>query len=236
VFLERIIQDLHEYVQGCVAELVFNLDEVGISDWEDRKTQKVIALAAMLGQTIHPGVSRNVKHISVIACLLAAKESLLHYIVTSMNSPTVQEHLKKQGVRFRSDFALKFKQKPYFNAGIFLASIKTILLPYIDTLRGRAVLAQEIAILLMAHCWGDVSDDVIRILTEARVRVITFAPHTTEVFQVLDVTLFGVLKRCPRYELPFDANNATVKVITMVYHDFTGTIVTCNVCRAFRAL
>jgi hypothetical protein len=31
-FLESIVQDLHEYVQGCVAELVFNLDEVGISD------------------------------------------------------------------------------------------------------------------------------------------------------------------------------------------------------------
>jgi hypothetical protein len=32
VFLERIIQDLHENVQGCVVELVFNLDEVGISE------------------------------------------------------------------------------------------------------------------------------------------------------------------------------------------------------------
>jgi hypothetical protein len=77
-FLERIIQDLHEYIQGCVAELVFNLDEVDISDWEDCKTKKVIALAAMFGQTIHHGVSRRVKHISVIACLSAAGESLLH--------------------------------------------------------------------------------------------------------------------------------------------------------------
>jgi hypothetical protein len=56
-FLERIIQDLHNYIQGCVAELVFNLDEVGILDWEDRKTKKVIGLAAMLRQTIHHGVS-----------------------------------------------------------------------------------------------------------------------------------------------------------------------------------
>jgi hypothetical protein len=39
VFLERIIQDLHKYAQGCVAELVFNLDEVGISDWEDRTSK-----------------------------------------------------------------------------------------------------------------------------------------------------------------------------------------------------
>jgi hypothetical protein len=58
VFLERIIQDLHEYVQGCVVELVFNLDEIGISDWEDRKKKKVLGLAAAFGQTIHHGVSR----------------------------------------------------------------------------------------------------------------------------------------------------------------------------------
>jgi hypothetical protein len=55
-----------------VAELVFNLDEVGISDWEHRKTKKVIAIAAMFGQTIHHGVSRNAKRISVISCLSAA--------------------------------------------------------------------------------------------------------------------------------------------------------------------
>jgi hypothetical protein len=41
VFLERTVQDLneYEYVQGCPVELVFNLDEDGISDWEDRKAK-----------------------------------------------------------------------------------------------------------------------------------------------------------------------------------------------------
>jgi hypothetical protein len=215
---------------------VFNLGEVGISAWENGKTKELIALAAMFGQTIHHGVSRNVKHISVIACVSAAGESLLHDKVTSQNSPTVQEHLTKQRVRFGRDFALKFSQKPYFSAGTFLADIRTILFQYIDTFHGRAVLAQEIAFLLMAHCSADVSDDVIRILTEARVRVITFAPHLTQVFQILHLTLFGVLKRCPRYELPFDENNATVRVITKVYHDVTQTMALPNVWRTFHAL
>jgi hypothetical protein len=88
----------------------------------------------------------------------------------------------------------------------------------------------------MTHCSADVSDDVIRILTGARVRVITFAPHTTQVFQVLDLTLFGVLMRCQRYELPFDANDATVTVITKASHDFTQTMARPNVCGKFRAL
>jgi hypothetical protein len=184
---------------------MFNLGEIGISDLEECKTNKVIHLGATFRQAIHHGVSRNVKHISVIAYLSAAGESLFHYIMTSQNAPTRQKHLKKQGVRFRRDFALKFNQNTYFNARIFLAFITTILLPYIDTFRGWAVLAQEIALLLMDHCSADVSDNVIRILTRARVRVITFALRTTQVFQVPDLTVFAILKRSPRYELPFCA-------------------------------
>jgi hypothetical protein len=71
------VRDLNEHVQGCVSELVFNLGEVGISDWEDRKTRDVVAPGTMDGGPIHHAVSRNVKHISVIACLSTAGESLM---------------------------------------------------------------------------------------------------------------------------------------------------------------
>jgi hypothetical protein len=100
VFLERTIHDLNEHLQGCLAEPVFNLDEVVVSDLEDRKTRKVVVPATMEGQTIHHGISRNVKYISVIACVLAVGESLPTYIVTSQNSSPVQEQLRKHGVRF----------------------------------------------------------------------------------------------------------------------------------------
>jgi hypothetical protein len=142
----------------------------------------------------------------------------------------------KQGVRLGRDFTLKFNQKSYVNAGIFLADIRTVCLPYIDTLRGLAIFAEAVAVLLMTHCSADVSDDVIRILTEASGRVITFAPHTTQVFQVLDFTLFGVLKRCSSFELPLDDLNATVEFRMKVYHDFTQTMVPPNIWGAFCAL
>jgi hypothetical protein len=88
----------------------------------------------------------------------------------------------------------------------------------------------------MEKCSADVSDNVIRRLTEARVHVITFAPHTTQVFQVLGLTLFGVLKRCPRYELPFDGENATIEFTMNGYHNFTQTMVQSHMWRALHAL
>jgi hypothetical protein len=42
VFLDETIRCLREYVKGMTAELVFNLDEVGVSEWEDRKDKKAI--------------------------------------------------------------------------------------------------------------------------------------------------------------------------------------------------
>jgi hypothetical protein len=88
----------------------------------------------------------------------------------------------------------------------------------------------------MDNCSAYVIDDVIHFLTEARVRVITFAPHTTHIFQVLDLTLFGVLERRPRYEFPFEIDNSTVKFIMQVYHDLRETMVPSNVWGAFPAL
>jgi hypothetical protein len=96
--------------------------------------------------------------------------------------------------------------------------------------------AAEEAVLLKDNCLAPVTDDAIRLLTEARVRVITFAPYTTHIFQVFDLTLFGVLKRSPGYELPVESDNSTVNFIKKVYHDFRQTMVPSNVWGAFHAL
>jgi hypothetical protein len=71
--------------------------------------------------------------------------------MTSPNSSTVHQHLKTQGVRLGRNVALKFN------------------------IHGLVVLSQEVVVLLMGNCSGHVSDDVIRIHIEARVRVVTFA-------------------------------------------------------------
>jgi hypothetical protein len=132
LFLERTVQDLKVHVQQCVAELVFNLDEVGISDWEDRKneTKTVIDPVTMRGQTIHHEISRAVKHISVIACVSAAEESLTPYIITSQAQTSVQERLKKEGVRFGMNFVSRSDPKSYINAEIFLDSFERSSYPF----------------------------------------------------------------------------------------------------------
>jgi hypothetical protein len=142
---------------------------------------------------------------------------------------SVQEWLKKEGVRFGTDFVLRSNPSPYINAEIFLDYIRTVFLPNLVELRTLDAFTEETGVLLMDNCPSHVTDDIIGLLTEARVRVIIFAPYTTQIFQVLDVILFGVLKRRLGYKLPFEDEKGTVKFIMKVYHDFKQTMVESNV-------
>jgi hypothetical protein len=94
-FLYKPVHDLKEYVQGCTTELVFNLDEVDISDWEDRKTRTIVAVPTRAGHMIYHEISRNAKRISVIICVSTSGKSLIPSISTLYDFSSVRESLKK---------------------------------------------------------------------------------------------------------------------------------------------
>jgi hypothetical protein len=50
-----------------------------------------------------------------------------------------------------------------------------------------------------------------------RVRVVTFASHTTQIFQFLDLTLFEIFKREGKYDLPFADLETMVNFVYHVY-------------------
>jgi hypothetical protein len=89
------------------AELVFNLDEVCMSEWEDRKEKKVIIPMTMDGQAMHHGASRSVRHIPLIAYISAGRESLTPFIVTSQFSDGIRKRLMNRGVLLGVDFVLR---------------------------------------------------------------------------------------------------------------------------------
>jgi hypothetical protein len=233
-FLDESIQCIAQFVHGRPAELVFNLDEVGISEWEDRKTKRVIIPVSARDQTIHHKINRALKHVSVIACVSAAGESLTPYIVTSQDSAKLREQLRKRGVRFGTDFILRGRSKPYINAEIFEEYIRTVFLPNLNELRSLEQFADEDAVLLMDNCSSHIGKVILALLRDARVRVITWPPHTTQIFQELDISLFGVLKRRGQYKLPFGDDQDTATFLLKTYRTFKQTMVEVNIWGAFQ--
>jgi hypothetical protein len=66
--------------------------------------------------------------------------------------------------------------------------------------------------------------------------MITFLPHTTQIFQTFDLYLFGVFKRKLQYKLPFANDNLTVNFIRNAFHALKQTFVLDNVESAFKLL
>ena len=236
VFLDETIRSMHEAVQGCASDLVFNLDEVGISDWEDRKPKKVVVPITVGARKVHHRISRNVKHISIVTCISASGACLTPYVVTSQDSTAVRRDLQATGMQIGVHLRMEHRDKPYVNAQLFQNYVETVFLPHLQSACLRLGLPEEEAVLLMDNCSPHLTGRVLELLSAAHVRVVTFAPHTTQIFQVLDLSLFGVLKQREKYHLPFDEDSGTVHFISKVYHDFRSTMTDANIWGAFRGI
>jgi hypothetical protein len=68
LFRDMVIECLNEYLPGSCAESVFNVDEVGISEWERPPFAKRNRSRPMTDQTIRHGIHHNLKIISVKYC------------------------------------------------------------------------------------------------------------------------------------------------------------------------
>jgi hypothetical protein len=217
-------------------ELVFNLNEVGMSEWEDRKEKKVIVPMTMDGQMIYHNASKSVKRISVIVCITTGGESLTPFIVTSQISDGIRKRLISRGVRLGIDFVLRQRPKPYVNCKLFLEYIKTIFVPYLNELWDSEEFKACEAVFIMDNYSPHILNDVVAVLTHARVQIITFAPHTTHIFQMLDVVLFGALKKHANGLKMFDEEQPAAAFLLKVYHDFKQTMIKLNISEAFAAI
>jgi hypothetical protein len=70
---------------------------------------------------------------------------------------------------------------------------------------------------------------ILEVLSIACVSVVTFAPHTVHIFQVLDLTLSGVLYKSGQYQLPCGDHAAGARFIKKIYHDVRRTMFDVNI-------
>jgi hypothetical protein len=215
---------------------VFNLDEIGVSEWEDRSEWRVIVPSTMIVQTIYHTVHMNLKHISVMACISAAGEHIMPFFVCSQGNAAVERKLKIKGFRMGVYLILKSRHKLYMNSQRSVEYISTVLLPYIDRLRSNEEFADKEAVLLMDNCPIHIQAEILQTLADHRVKVITFPPHTADVFQCLYLSLFGNFRKKMNYKLPLKSDEHTAGFIKRIFHLMKQTLVEDNVQGAFSIL
>jgi hypothetical protein len=97
VFREAAIDGFRDHVHNACAEFVLNLYEIGVSEWEDRSEWRVIVPSTMRGQTSYNAVHRNLKHISVVACISATGEHMKPFWFARRGMPPWRKSLKLKG-------------------------------------------------------------------------------------------------------------------------------------------
>jgi hypothetical protein len=173
---------------------VFNLDEIGISEWENYCTRRVIVPSAMKGQTIFHVPSSLETHICCRVDFSCRRTHDTVFVSPQVN-PTVETRLKSEGLRRGVDLILKRRSKPYMGSQLFTEYISTVLLPYVDELRSNEKFANKEAVLLRDNCSVYVQGDTLQMLADHRVKVLTFRPHTTHIFQNLELNFFENFKK-----------------------------------------
>ena len=73
---------MHKPVDGRLSELVFNLDEVGTSSWEDRKPKEAFVDSNIRSTNVYHSVTRKETQMTLLVCVSAAGESLTPMLIT----------------------------------------------------------------------------------------------------------------------------------------------------------
>jgi hypothetical protein len=71
---------------------------------------------------------------------------------------------------------------------------RDVVIPKIEDFQEASRIVNESAVLLMDNCSGHISSAVIELLSQRRVKAVSFPPHTSGLFQILDLVFFRVSK------------------------------------------
>jgi hypothetical protein len=134
----------------------------------------------------------------MLVCVNASGEALCPLIVTT-NSATLG--VFQGGVQEGVDLKIRVNSSSYVNADIFRDYIRDYFIPHVENHRTIHGKQGSPAVLLMDNCSAHLRDDIIEMLSLHRIKIITFPPHTSGIFQMLDRVLFGVFKTAMRGQI-----------------------------------
>ena len=137
-------------------------------------------------------MSRKFKHQTLVALVSSAGDALTPLLIAGCD---VEEDLNKNGYRIGDDVIFRYRKPPFINKELFNEYIINVLIPYVSSLRQKEEYSNEPAVLLLDSCSAHVNDEILRILGENSIKVVAFPAHITNIFQALDLVLFGVFKK-----------------------------------------
>ena len=133
------------------------------------------------------------KKITICATISMAGDVLPPLIIS--NRVTIDQEIYDAGWREGQDFVYYHQKNSFMTKEIFQNYIFNHIIPYIDNTRKMMKLEDSPGVLLIDNCTSHQCDEIYKVLANNNIRLITFPPHTTNLFQPLDLVTFGIFKQ-----------------------------------------
>lgn len=230
LFLDQHITNMKTYVSGKCSELVFNIDEVGLSEWEDRKIKKVIVPKSADRNNVYHSINRKVYHISMLVCISAGGDALTPLTIMKNKLP---KKIIDSAIRLDEDMIFRQRDKPYMDESLFYEYITNVFIPYIENVRVIQNLNEETAVLMMDSASCHCSERIMKICGQNNVIVLVYPSHTSNIFQALDLSFFGILKRNIAKENQYNCEEILSKQIFEIIQSYEKTATSLNIRSSF---
>jgi hypothetical protein len=148
---------IKNYVPKIPAELIFNTDETGLSDWEERKEKMVLVPSIHIDSTLHSPVNWPVRYHTLMCCISAAGDA---YCPLPIAPNRGAQKIFETGIRRDIDIMMEIREPVYALANIFHRYVETVFFPAIAANRKLPGRRNKPAILFCDNCACDCSEDI----------------------------------------------------------------------------
>lgn len=190
--LEKYFSDIEEVLLNPPPPcLILNFDETGFSRRPDKGKRKTVFISRNVN--VKPYWRENLEnhHISLVTCITAACTSLKPLFLSCrarFDKDINDTFFESWGDHFTT-------KKGYMTTNSMEYFLKNIVAPYVKEIRERMKVNHK-CIIICDGCKSHFSDQITNILNEiGNIKFVTIPPHSSHLLQMLDVSVFGSLKR-----------------------------------------
>jgi hypothetical protein len=156
-FLDQYMALIKEWLPLAPGELIFNIDECGCSDGEERKAKPVLIRSRVRDATSHDPVDRGICYQTLVCCVTAAGDACCLRLVSGDRSVT---HIFNRGVRAGIGLKIAIASSLYVTQHVFNQDIDEVLIPAVISNRDLPGCKDKPAILFCDHCSAHCSNAV----------------------------------------------------------------------------
>jgi hypothetical protein len=120
---------MKNWVSLIPPELIYDLDETGLSDWKDSNPTFALVPTTLGNTMIHNSGNHQIRYQTLLYCISASGDAYCPLLVSAKQS--VLRPLE-MGVRGGIDLGIKIAESPYVTKELFLEHLRNVMIPSIE--------------------------------------------------------------------------------------------------------